>query len=104
MDVPDAEQEADGEQDPEGAAEQGSEGADGSSDDAEEPQPTPEDKIREVTEEEETIIKKSSGFGGKLPKAVPWSNSEKMDRFLDNPEAMIKLFFSHYSYERGMIW
>lgn len=96
----------DGEQDPEEAAEQGSEGAaaDDSSDDLEEPPSAPEEKIREVTEEEEAATKKSSGFGAKLPKAVPWNNSEKMDRFLDNPEAMIKLFFSHFSYERGMIW
>ncbi|KAG8983618.1 hypothetical protein FRB90_005870, partial [Tulasnella sp. 427] len=61
-------------------------------------------KIEEVPKEEEEKPSKRSGFGGKLPKAVPWSDIEKKDRFLDDPETMLKLFFSHYFYERGMIW
>lgn len=99
MDGPGEDQEpeadADGELEPGEAAEL--------STDDEEVTPSPAPKIEEVAEEEETTTKRS-GFGGKPPKAVPWSNGEKMDRFLDNPEAMLKLFFSHYSYERGMIW
>lgn len=101
MDGAEAEQEdADGDV---GAGPEAGEGAETFSDD-EDPPASPGTKIEEVVEEGENTTKKKTGFGEKPPKAVPWSNSEKTDRFLDNPEAMLKLFFSHYSYERGMIW
>lgn len=32
------------------------------------------------------------------------SKEEKIDRFLDDPERAVKMFFTSFSYERGMLW
>ncbi|KAG8916951.1 hypothetical protein FRC01_002760, partial [Tulasnella sp. 417] len=108
MDGPEGEQEpeADAEADAYADAEQEAGDARSNFSDDDEPPASPDHNKEETAEEEAaaTTTGKRSGFGEKPPKAVPWSNGEKLDRFLDNPEAMLKLFFSHYSYERGMIW
>lgn len=40
-----------------------------------------------------------SAFEGRTAAA-----EDKIAQFLDDPATALKLFFTHYSYERGMVW